>query len=53
MYGWIWRHLPGSLWMKLLCTFVLVSLAVVALFGWIFPWIEPHVPFSGSGSVGN
>ena len=54
VYGWIWRQLPGSLWMKLLCAFILVSLLVVLLFGWVFPWAEPHLPFSGgSGSVGN
>jgi hypothetical protein len=54
VYGWIWRRMPGALWMKLLCAFILVSLLVVLLFGWVFPWAEPHLPFSGgSGSVGN
>lgn len=53
MYGWIWRRLPGRLWMKLLCAFILVSLAVVLLFGWVFPWAEPHLPFTGNGSMGN
>jgi hypothetical protein len=53
VYGWIWSRLPGSLWMKLLCAFILVSLVVVLLFGWVFPWAEPHLPFTGSGSMGN
>ncbi|HET9172509.1 MAG TPA: hypothetical protein VFN97_23995 [Actinospica sp.] len=53
MYGLIWRHLPGALWMKLLCAVVLVSLLVVLLFGWVFPWVEPYLPFSSSGTMGN
>jgi hypothetical protein len=53
VYGWIWHRLPGRLWMKLLCAFILVSLVVVLLFGWVFPWAEPHLPFTGNGSMGN
>lgn len=52
MYGWIWRRLPGRLWMKLLCSVILVSLAVFVLFGWVFPWAEPYLPFGSSGSMG-
>jgi hypothetical protein len=52
VYGWIWRRLPGRLWMKLLCAFIMASLLVVVLFGWVFPWAEPHLPFSGTGSMG-
>ena len=53
VYGWIWRRLPGGLWMKLLFAFILASLVVVLLFGWVFPWAEPHLPFAGNGSMGD
>jgi hypothetical protein len=52
VYALIWRRLPGPLWMKLACAVVLVSLLVVLLFGWVFPWAEPYLPFSGSGTIG-
>jgi hypothetical protein len=52
MYGWIWRHLPGAFWLKTLCVLVLCALVVVALFGYVFPWAEPHLPFNGNGSLG-
>lgn len=53
MYAVIWHRLPGPLWMKLLCAVALVSLVVVLLFGWVFPWVEPYLPFSSSGTMGN
>jgi hypothetical protein len=46
MYGWIWRHLPGSFAAKVLQT-VLLTVAVVALLLFVvFPWAEPHLPFN-------
>ncbi|MFI1583096.1 hypothetical protein [Embleya sp. NPDC020630] len=46
MYGWIWRTLPGNVWVKLLLSLVLVLAIVYALFTWVFPWAEPLLPFS-------
>jgi hypothetical protein len=46
MYAWVWRHLPGPVPVRLLISLVLLAMVVVALFGWVFPWIEPHVPFT-------
>lgn len=46
MYGWIWRTLPGNVWVKLLISLVLVLAIVYALFTWVFPWAEPLLPFS-------
>ena len=45
MYGWVWRQLPGPLWMRLVTAFVLVAIVVVILFAWVFPWVEPRLPF--------
>ena len=43
MYGWIWRHLPGPLPVKVVQAAALIVAAVAALFHWVFPAIEPWV----------
>ena len=46
MYTWIWQHLPGGLAWKLLQTIgLIVAVSAVLLFV-VFPWLEPHLPFS-------
>lgn len=45
MYSWLWRHLPGSVPVRVL-TAGLLALAVVAvLFTVVFPWAERGLPF--------
>lgn len=51
MYGWLFRHLPGPLWMRILLTALLLAAVVVALFAWVFPAIAPYMPFN-DGLVG-
>ncbi|MGO2312553.1 MAG: hypothetical protein ACTH6A_11055 [Brachybacterium tyrofermentans] len=51
MYAWMFRHLPGPLWARILLVVVLLALIVVALFGWVFPAIAPYMPFN-DGLVG-
>jgi len=46
MYGWIWRHLPGPLALRIVTALVLVAGAVAMLFFVIFPWLEPMLPFN-------
>jgi hypothetical protein len=46
LYGWIWRHLPGPAPVKLLIAVVLMFVVVAALFLWVFPWAEAHLPFT-------
>jgi len=46
MYVWLWRHLPGTLALKLLEVLVLVLAAVALLMFVIFPWVEPHLPIN-------
>jgi hypothetical protein len=53
VYVWMWRRLPGVLWVKILWTMVIFVLVVFALFQYVFPALEPYVPFSGSGSMSN
>lgn len=46
MYVWIWRHLPGTLALKLLQTLILVAAVSALLLFVVFPWVEPHLPFN-------
>lgn len=46
MYGWIWRHLPGPLAVRI-TTAALLVLGVLALLMFVvFPWVEPLLPFN-------
>jgi hypothetical protein len=47
VYGWLWNHLPGPLPVRLLVTVVLLFAVVCVLFLWVFPWLEPRLPFTG------
>lgn len=46
MYGWIWRHLPGPTAVRGLICAVALAAIVVVLFTWVFPWLEPRLPFT-------
>lgn len=46
MYGWIWRHLPGPLYLRVATAFVLVLAVVALLMFVVFPWAEPKLPFN-------
>jgi hypothetical protein len=48
MYAWLWRHLPGPFPVKLMCALMLFAMIVVVLFQWVFPWLEPMLPFNGN-----
>ena len=40
MYGWIFRHLPGPVWLKVFWALLLVAAVVFALFEWGYPWFN-------------
>ncbi|GLZ32667.1 hypothetical protein Lesp02_48550 [Lentzea sp. NBRC 105346] len=46
MYGWIWRHLPGPLYLRIAEAVVLVLGVVALLMFVVFPWAEPKLPFN-------
>lgn len=46
MYGWIWRHLPGPLFLRVFQAVVLVLGIVALLMFVVFPWAEPKLPFN-------
>jgi len=45
MYAWVWRQIPGPWPVRLLIAVVTFALVVVVLFLWVFPWLEPRLPF--------
>lgn len=45
MYAWIWRKLPFGLAGKLAGSIVLAVAAVALLWYFVFPWVEPLMPF--------
>lgn len=47
MYAWIWRRLPGPWPAKLVLSLVGFAAVVALLFAFVFPWLEPRLPFSG------
>jgi hypothetical protein len=46
LYGWLWRHLPGNAAAKVAILVVAAAVVVVVLFGVVFPWVEPRLPFN-------
>jgi len=46
VYGWIWRHLPGPLAVRLFEALVLLAAVLALLFFVVFPWAEPRLPFN-------
>ena len=46
MYGWIWRHLPGPVAVRVTLAVVLVCGVVALLFFVLFPIIDPLLPFN-------
>lgn len=44
MYGWIWRHLPGPLAVRLLSALLLLTAVVLVLVSVVFPLVEANLP---------
>lgn len=45
MYAALWRILPGNRLLKVLQCAVLLVLVCLSLLHWVFPAVEPHLPF--------
>jgi hypothetical protein len=45
MYRWIWKSLPGPAPVRLGLSLILFASVVAALFLWVFPWVQPRLPF--------
>ena len=52
MYGWLWRHLPGPVPVRILVCLVLIAVVVALLLLIVFPTVETVLPF-GDVTVGD
>jgi uncharacterized membrane protein YesL len=48
MYAWIFRHLPGPLWLRIGFSLVLVALALVLMVQFLFPLMSHFTQFTDS-----
>lgn len=46
MYGWIFRHLPGPLWLRIIIAITLLLVVIYALMEYAFPHFEQYSPFN-------
>lgn len=44
MYAWVFRHLPGPLWMRFVTAVFLLTGIVLGLMEFIFPWVSQLDP---------
>ena len=53
MYAWIFRNLPGPLWVRILTSVVLVAVAVILMIEFLFTWVSQFTTLTDStiGSV--
>ncbi len=40
MYGWIFRALPGPVWLKSILALILIAAVILVLFEWVFPLVN-------------
>lgn len=52
MYAWIFRKLPGPLWLRTIQATLLIALAVLALMNYVFPWASQYSPWTDSTVAG-
>lgn len=46
MYGWIFRHLPGPLWARIITVILLILVIVYILMEFVFPHFAQYGPFN-------
>lgn len=40
MYAWIFRHLPGPKWLKVIWSILIIAAIVYGLLEYGFPWVQ-------------
>ncbi|WP_165217108.1 hypothetical protein [Schaalia sp. ZJ1691] len=51
MYAWIFRHLPGPLWLRIMESLVLIAAIVWVLFTYVYPWAQDFFGLGAAASV--
>ena len=42
MYSWIFRHLPGPTWLRVIEALIIIAAIAYALLEWGFPWVHEN-----------
>jgi hypothetical protein len=48
MYRWLFRHLPGPLWLRIAAALVLAAGALVLMVQFLFPWLAQFTQLTDS-----
>lgn len=48
MYAWIFRNLPGPLWVRVIFALAMIVGIVLLLMNYVFPWLSQYSPFTES-----
>lgn len=48
MYGFIFRLLPGPLWIRVIQAILLIVFVVLVLMNYVFPLLAPYSPWQDS-----
>ncbi|GAA2963218.1 hypothetical protein ACTXI4_03035 [Glutamicibacter ardleyensis] len=48
MYAWIFRNLPGPIWLRIIEALILLAAVVLLLMMYVFPWLSQFSPFTDS-----
>jgi hypothetical protein len=48
LYAWIFRHLPGPLWLRVATGLVLIAAGLVLMVQFLFPWMAEFTQFTDS-----
>lgn len=48
MYAFIFRHLPGPLWLRVIWSILIAAAALAVLVSWVFPWLSQFSPLTDS-----
>lgn len=51
MYAWLFRRLPGPLWLRIVIAILLVLAAVFLLMQYVFPWLAEFSPLNPDVTV--
>jgi hypothetical protein len=46
VYAWIFRHLPGPLWLRIVTALVLAAVVLVLMVQVLFPWMAQFTQFT-------
>jgi hypothetical protein len=48
MYSWLFRRLPGPLWVRIALSVIILSMVLILLITFVFPWASDLTKFTES-----